>query len=81
MLLETIAAKILVSGNRFASETEAIFAIRSEFTLNRPMGNYNEWNQEVAEDLSRNIIENVKKNGSVSVRFIIKDLETISRYL
>jgi hypothetical protein len=81
MLLEEIASEILVNCSKFASKDIAAESVRSEFRVHFPSWNYDDWNQEVSEPLAKSIITNVGKNGNVSVRFIIKDLDTIMKTL
>jgi hypothetical protein len=81
MRLETIAVKILVNSKKYATENEALNGLKSEFKIHFSTYDYKEWNKEVPETFGLNIISNVGKNGNVSVRFIIKDLETIASRL
>lgn len=81
MLLEELASQILVNAGKFASKTEALKSFREEFNLYFPQRDYDKWNKEIPEEVVANIINNVGKNSSVSVRFLIKDLETISNFL
>ena len=81
MFLEEIASQILVNASRFPSKDIATENIRSEFKIHFPFWTYENWNKEVPESLARSIITNVGKNGNVSVRFIIKDLDTILKAL
>jgi hypothetical protein len=81
MFLETIAAKILVNAYKYHTEAEAVQGLRAEFKLHFPAYDYNDWNKDVPDHFAQNIITNVGKNGTVSVRFIIKDLETIAKHL
>ena len=81
MFLEEIASQILVNSSRFSSKDIAMENIRLEFKVHFPSWNYETWNREVSESLAKSIITNVGKNGNVSVRFIIKDLDTILKTL
>lgn len=81
MRLEQIAAKILINAYKFPNEADAIRGLKSEFKLHFPTYDYDDWNKDVPDTFAQNIINNVGKNGTVSVRFIIKDLETISKVL
>lgn len=81
MLLEEVASHVLVNAGKFGSREEAIDSFRNEFSSHFPNRNYKEWNKEVPDSMVKNIIENVGKNSSISVRFLIKDLETITSVL
>jgi hypothetical protein len=81
MLLEELASQILVNAGKFTSQDEALKSFRDEFNLHFPQRDYKRWNKDIPEGVVANIINNVGKNSSVSVRFLIKDLETISNFL
>jgi hypothetical protein len=81
MLLEDIAKQILVNSKRFSTDAEALEQVKSEFREHFPSWDYDHWNREIPESISRNIINNVGKNGNVSVKFVIKDLDTICKNL
>ena len=81
MLLEEIASQILVDTKRFKTKEEALSAFRNEFTLHFPNKDYSEWNKSIPASMAQNIITNVGKNGAVSIRFLIKDLQTITNVL
>jgi hypothetical protein len=81
MKLEDIACQILVNAGKYKSQDEALKALRSEYNLHFPKSNFEEWNRDLPESTARNVISNVGKNGSMSVRFLIKDLETICQQL
>jgi hypothetical protein len=81
MFLEEIASQILVNSSKFPSKDVAMKSVRAEFKAHFPDWNYDSWNREVDEPLAKSIISNVGKNGNVSVRFIIKDLDTILKTL
>jgi hypothetical protein len=81
MYLEEIASHILVNSNNFPTKDVAAENVRSEFKAHFPSWNYDSWNQDVPDTIAKSIITNVGKNGSVSVRFIIKDLDTILKTL
>jgi hypothetical protein len=77
MFLEDIAVHILVNSTRYSTQDEALRGLKSEFKAHFPMYSYEQWNRDIPEALAKNIITNVGKNSNVSVRFVIKDLETI----
>ena len=81
MFLEEIASQILVNSSKFSSKDVAKANVRAEFKVHFPTWSYENWNREVEEPLAKSIITNVGKNGNVSVRFIIKDLDTILKTL
>ncbi|HEY0743532.1 MAG TPA: hypothetical protein VGD40_18820 [Chryseosolibacter sp.] len=78
MLLEDIAVKCLVNSHLAKSNADALTLLKNEFAKSYPTLSYENWNKELPEALAQNIITNVGKNGSMSVRFLIKDLETIA---
>jgi hypothetical protein len=81
MLLEEIASQILVNSSKFPSMEVATESVRAEFRAHFPTWSYENWNRDVSDSLAKSIISNVGKNGIVSVRFIIKDLDTIMKTL
>lgn len=81
MLLEEIAVKCMVNSSLARSEEDALRRLKEEFSKSYPALSYERWNKDVPEVMANNIISNVGKNGSMSVRFLIKDLETIARLL
>jgi hypothetical protein len=81
MLLEDLASQILVNAGKFSSKNEALKSFKDEFNLHFPQRDYDKWNKDIPDEVVQNIINNVGKNSSVSVRFLIKDLETISNFL
>jgi hypothetical protein len=81
MLLEELASHILVNAGKFTSHADALDSFKAEFKTHFPQRDYEKWNKEIPEEVVANIINNVGKNSSVSVRFLIKDLETISNFL
>jgi hypothetical protein len=81
MLLESIAAKILVNTYKYKTMEEAVHGLKSEFKKHFPTFDYTEWNKDIPDSIAQNVIDNIVKNGTVSERFIIKDLEIISKQL
>lgn len=81
MRLEEVASQVLVNAGTFKTKEEALVSFKEEFNLHFPQRKYDEWNKDIPESVVQNIIRNVGKNSSVSVRFLIKDLETISNFL
>lgn len=81
MRLENIAAKILVNSLKYKTEPDALSGLKQEFKSHFPMVEYESWNKEVPDAVASNIINNVGKNSNVSVRFVIKDLEIITKNL
>lgn len=81
MLLESIAAKILVDTYKYKTTEQAVNGLKSEFKKHFPTYSYNDWNKDIPDSLAQIVIANIGKNGPVSERFIIKDLEIISKQL
>jgi hypothetical protein len=81
MLLEEIALKCMVNSSLAKTSEEALASLKNEFSKSYPALSYEKWNKEVPESMAQNIITNVGKNGSMSVRFLIKDLEMIAKIL
>lgn len=81
MLLEEIAIKCMVNSGLAKSDQEALTLLKDEFSQSYPALSYTKWNKDVPSSMANNIITNVGKNGSMSVRFLIKDLETIAKLL
>lgn len=81
MLLEEIASKCMVNSGLAVNSEKAVARLKQEFSTSYPALSYDKWNKDVPESMAQNIISNVGKNGSMSVRFLIKDLETIARLL
>jgi hypothetical protein len=81
MYLEEVASQVLVNAGKFSSKQEALAAFKAEFNLHFPQRNYEKWNKQIPDQMVNNIIVNVGKNSSISIRFLIKDLETISNVL
>jgi hypothetical protein len=81
MRVQDIAVTLLMRNSKFNTAEAALDGLRTEFKIHFPTWNYDQWNSEVPENLAKNIINNVGKNGNVSVRFIIKDLDTILKAL
>lgn len=80
MLLEEIAAEILIKYKKFPHKEGALAALKSEFNSHFPRSQYDRWAKtEIPESLSQNIVATVGKNRDVSIRFIIKDLDIISK--
>jgi len=81
MLLEDIAVKCMVNSRLAKSEQEALTVLKAEFSKSYPALSYEKWNKDIPASMANNIITNVGKNGSMSIRFLIKDLETIAKLL
>jgi hypothetical protein len=81
MLLEDIACQILVNSGKYQSKEKALEVLHSEYKAHFPFSSFEVWNKDLPEATARNIISNVGKNGSMSIRFLIKDLETICKQL
>ena len=71
----------MVNSHLAASEEEALNRLKAEFSLSYPALSYERWNKDLPDAMAQNIITNVGKNSSMSVRFLIKDLETIAKLL
>lgn len=71
----------MVNSNLAKTKEEALTRLREEFLKSYPTLSYETWNRDLDETTAKNIITNVGKNGSMSVRFLIKDLEAIARLL
>jgi hypothetical protein len=81
MYLEEIACQALINAGHFSTKEEALQSFKSDFQTHFPFRSYEEWNKDIPASLVENIITNIGKNSSISVRFLIKDLETISRLI
>jgi hypothetical protein len=81
MLLEEIAVKCIIKSKLAGTEHDALARLKEEFSKSYPALSYVKWNKDVPDSMANNIITNVGKNTSLSVRFLIKDLEAIARLL
>lgn len=81
MRLEEVAAHCLISSGMAKDKAMAVQVIQNEFQKEFPLRSYPDWNVEIPDSLLNNIVGNVAKNGALSVRFLIKDLEAISKRL
>jgi hypothetical protein len=81
MLLEEIAIKCMVNSKLARTDHDALARLKEEFSKSYPTLSYIKWNRDVPDSMANNIITNVRKNASLSVRFLIKDLEAIARLL